>query len=150
MFFFRNFVILCVSCNWTNDVNTFREIDQNISFFHLNHTKSSIQWNWNNKHFGKKFSLLRKCNAQITFCVRKNCVTRVVSVRAVACVLDFICCGLSWGERGETRGSKKWVNFVQRKMRKCEVRIARSEHQRYNSEWSLHPATSRAAKIYPE
>lgn len=26
----------------------FREIDQNISFFHLSLTKSSIQWNWNN------------------------------------------------------------------------------------------------------
>lgn len=74
-------------------------------------------------------------NAQKTFCVEKNCVTRGVSVRAVACVLDFICCGPEVSsEGGETRGSKKWVNFVQRKMRKCEVRIARSEHQRYSTE----------------
>ena len=77
------------------------------------------------------------------FCERRYFVTSGVSCVSGGC---GVCIGfyLLWGLGRWGGGSKKWVNFVQRKMRKCEVRMVRSEHRRYNTEWSLqHPGLHR-------
>ena len=55
------------------------------------------------------------------FCERRYFVTSGVSCVSGGC---GVCIGfyLLWGLGRWGGGSKKWVNFVQRKMRKCEVR----------------------------